>query len=965
MEDETPSEELFSQLLSALAAGARAVQGLPLEDEFEYQSSFPEFRQLVDENKESLLDTLLQALEDYTNDSIFDNLDDPLLWETCADACDALLEHAEAHLRSDVPSNLRIYADTARQQAQSSFGRLLEGIVEMEKPQDVYQIHVNNDRLIPFVPSILEKSHAMTPLDLTLHPGHGLERRFGELRRVAICDSSIVAPSSHVPHVYETEITSLSYTPWQLESPKPEKINILESLEATWIDTPQALNDMGVQLESAREIALDLEAHSYRSFAGFVCLIQISYKDQGGNLKNFLIDPFPLWNQISGTLGPILANPEVVKVLHGADSDIQWLQRDFGLYVVNLFDTGRASRALRYSSAGYAYLLKRYVGVDADKTHQLSDWRQRPLPDAMRHYAIMDTHYLLDIYAHLKYDLSQHREASIKEVLDTSRQISLIRYAGEPFRSDGYNSFTQRRRQKTDLNASQDHVLRSLYDWRDQTARVCDESPQYVCSNQALLRLALSCPTNLSTLQGLLNPMPPLLLRYSKDILQVIQHCTSAQHEASTPVPLKTKATVGAPSSAFFKPANSGEDELRDRLLSPVLGTEALYMQAGWITPLQKRGRGPDFENQVVDVVTTTADEDEEGSDRCGDDNKPRHVLTVHEVNQKFRSSQFSAHSLQLRQNQDRERSADGMGAARAARAHVGSPHAPSIDEETTRARKAATHIHVAQKNQMIGLISPTTELDEVDDEEMATDEQDEDPKGTEQGEEEFVVPRSMREIYRISNRNRRNKKATSPTPERAGTPANERELEALAKAEEVLKVRGLEGKNYFDEIPGSPKRQRTKSTGTASLSSEDAQGHDSGSISREDDIGLMQEIGWINDKEEVDNILKSRRAIDGDEAVDPGDEDSEEEEARGSIGKPTKPSFDYSTIGPIGAFNPSAPQAVNPFFTGAAIVGGHLNQQFGKSEKKKQNPNKGKQSRRQLERPEKRDGRAQAYKKK
>jgi hypothetical protein len=186
-----------------------------------------------------------------------------------------------------------------------------------------------------------------------------------------------------------------------------------------------------------------------------------------------------------------------------------------------------------------------------------------------------------------------------------------------------------------------------------------------------------------------------------------------------------------------------------------------------------------------------------------------------------------------------------------------------------------------------------------------------------------------------------------------------------LAKAEAVLKVRGLEGKNYFDEIPGSPKRQRTKSTGTASLSSEDAQGHDSGSISREDDIGLMQEIGWINDKEEVDSILKSRRAIDGDEAVDPADEDSEEEEVRGSIGKPTKPSFDYSTIGPIGAFNPGAPQAVNPFFAGAAIVGGHLNQQFGKTDKKKQNPSKGKQSRRQLERPEKRDGRAQAYKKK
>jgi exosome complex exonuclease RRP6 len=70
-------------------------------------------------------------------------------------------------------------------------------------------------------------------------------------------------------------------------------------------------------------------------------------------------------------------------------------QRDFGLYLVNLFDTGQAARVLGYPSASLAHLLERHVGVSPDKRYQLADWRLRPLPDDMLAYARTDTHYLL------------------------------------------------------------------------------------------------------------------------------------------------------------------------------------------------------------------------------------------------------------------------------------------------------------------------------------------------------------------------------------------------------------------------------------------------------------------------------------------------------------------------------------------------------------------------------------------
>jgi exosome complex exonuclease RRP6 len=125
-------------------------------------------------------------------------------------------------------------------------------------------------------------------------------------------------------------------------------------------------------------------------------------------------------------LNSSFTNPRIVKVFHGADSDILWLQKDLGLYVericipsqyralcsracrrvrilpirgttsfspatsnlicryiVNLFDTGQAARVLEFPRFSLAYLLKEYCGITANKAFQLSDWRIRPLTSDM------------------------------------------------------------------------------------------------------------------------------------------------------------------------------------------------------------------------------------------------------------------------------------------------------------------------------------------------------------------------------------------------------------------------------------------------------------------------------------------------------------------------------------------------------------------------------------------------------
>jgi exosome complex exonuclease RRP6 len=66
-----------------------------------------------------------------------------------------------------------------------------------------------------------------------------------------------------------------------------------------------------------------------------------------------------------------------LQLFHGADMDVEWLQRDLGLYVVNMFDTGQAARVLNLQRLSLAHLLLTYCNVEADKQYQLADWRIR------------------------------------------------------------------------------------------------------------------------------------------------------------------------------------------------------------------------------------------------------------------------------------------------------------------------------------------------------------------------------------------------------------------------------------------------------------------------------------------------------------------------------------------------------------------------------------------------------------
>mmetsp|Transcript_17213 Transcript_17213/g.26089 ORF Transcript_17213/g.26089 Transcript_17213/m.26089 type:complete len:882 (-) Transcript_17213:853-3498(-) len=877
-------EASLSKLLSALAVGARAVHSLPLGDDFDYQASFPDFRSIARSTELDLIRVLSLGLNQDLDQ------DDPAIWNTCADVCDWLIEQAEIYLSDeDEPLELSHWSNIARQQAQSAYGRMLEGLVIMEKPQITYNIVVDNGRRTPFLP----KGSSEAP-----QPGRANDTRYGGSSDVSFLGDDFVGPTHFVPHRKRDEILELRCTlAAPKNKPKFDTSQDISQASYAWVSTTSSLGQLAKKLKSAPKMAVDLEAHSYHSFAGIVCLMQISIVEDD-TVRDYLVDTLALWHDIHSHLAEIFANPKILKVMHGADSDISWLQRDFGIYVVNLLDTGRASRLLKLPSFALAYLLKRYVDFDADKTHQLSDWRQRPLPDDMKFYARMDTHHLLHISEHMLWDIEHHssKEVTIENVFEASRQVSLIRYDKEVFRINGYKSLihNSKRKSKTELSDSQERVLMSLYDWRDSCARECDESPHYVCENRFLIRLALASPTTVSSLQSLLNPMPPLVLRFTQDVLQRIKAV------------MNQGVSSGPPSSAFFKPAEP-EEEPRG-LLSPVLGTEALYKQAGWMTP------------SVQDAIQDSTEEEEE-EDEVG--KKPKYLILVDNANKHYQSSGSTSHSLTMGRN-TRGKAADGRGTANELST------SREIEEAIRSARQTASNVRkTIEKTNLLCLKSDSINIDDDEEDTM----EDDDGKENEDSDAEFEIPKSMHEIYKVSNRNRRNKKSISGQGlDMNNVDEARRKTNTSEDADKLLAVRGAA---YLDTIS---KRQK--------------QDEEELPVSQEEDIAFMQEIGWIKDKEEVES-LKPKSRDDSEEFE--LDEERTEKDA-------LKP-FDYSNVGNIGVYNPTSGAQPNPFFSGAAGSSSNVNDSTaGSNRDKGKRVGKGK---RQQERPEKKEGKSFVYKKK
>jgi ribonuclease D len=278
----------------------------------------------------------------------------------------------------------------------------------------------------------------------------------------------------------------------------------------TLITKPDDLSEVCKQLDASGRFGLDLEFIPERTYAAQLCLVQVATDDDV-----FLIDPLALPDLTA--LWQRIADPNLLKVLHAADQDLDLMFTASGLLPNNVLDTQIAAGFVGFGyPVGYGKLLQQLLGISISKTESYTDWTHRPLSQSQVEYAVDDVRHLLPIYDRLKNQLNQMNRLSW--VQEECKKYSDPTY----YERDRDNDFF-RIKGANSLNRRGLAVLKELSDWRHEEAARVNKPLKSILQDGILLEFARRPPKEFSELQRIRGIRPDQLRQYGNALLAAIK----------------------------------------------------------------------------------------------------------------------------------------------------------------------------------------------------------------------------------------------------------------------------------------------------------------------------------------------------------------------------------------------------------------------------------------------------------
>ncbi|MDO6421985.1 ribonuclease D [Saccharophagus degradans] len=256
-----------------------------------------------------------------------------------------------------------------------------------------------------------------------------------------------------------------------------------------WISTVEELEECCERWQSKKLLAVDTEFMRSQTYYPIAGLIQVNDGE-----ANYLLDPTTIDD--FSPFAEILVDDDIIKAIHSCSEDLEVFYHSFGFLPQRLFDTQIAGAFVNLGySMGFARMVQGVLGVELPKTETRSDWLQRPLSVAQKHYAALDVEYLYLLAGKLLTELKA------KERLDWvfGEGKTIVKNFSDNL--DPKLSYL-RAKNAWKLNAKQLAIFQNLCEWRELTAQKRDKPRNRIVKENTLFAMALKRPKHISQLRN-------------------------------------------------------------------------------------------------------------------------------------------------------------------------------------------------------------------------------------------------------------------------------------------------------------------------------------------------------------------------------------------------------------------------------------------------------------------------------
>ncbi len=255
------------------------------------------------------------------------------------------------------------------------------------------------------------------------------------------------------------------------------------------IEKTADLAEICASLRDSEFVTVDTEFMRSNTYWPKLCLIQVAGDDGA-----WAIDPLAEGLSLEPFI-ELMANDNVLKVLHAARQDMEIFLHDFHALPHPVFDTQIAAMVAGFGdSVGYETLVNHFTKARVDKSSRFADWARRPLTGKQVQYALGDVIHLRDIYKGMTKILAKNgRESWLREEMDVL--IDPATYVVQP--EDAWLRLKPKSSNRRFMA-----MVRAVAEWREHRAQKIDVPRNRVIRDDVVLEIAAHPPSTMEELKA-------------------------------------------------------------------------------------------------------------------------------------------------------------------------------------------------------------------------------------------------------------------------------------------------------------------------------------------------------------------------------------------------------------------------------------------------------------------------------